>query len=103
MPAELAVTYEEPEKPNLPSRPSLAKDHFAFTGHAPWGAAARFASPQVRSLSARRAQNINARVSDTLPDADWRLKGKTSLRCAEIVIVGKILWNFLQNAEQFRR
>jgi hypothetical protein len=29
VPAELAVTYEEPEKPNLPSRSSLAKDHFA--------------------------------------------------------------------------
>jgi hypothetical protein len=26
MPAELAVTVEEPENPNLPSRSSLAKD-----------------------------------------------------------------------------
>jgi hypothetical protein len=31
VPAELAVTYEEPEKPNLPSRPSLAKDHLLPT------------------------------------------------------------------------
>jgi hypothetical protein len=97
VPAELAVTDEEPEKPNLPSRSSLAKDHSAFAGRAPRGAAARFASPQVRSLSARRAQNINARVHDTLPDVIVALKSKANLCCAEIVIVGELLWKFLQN------
>jgi hypothetical protein len=40
-------------------------------------------------------------VSDTLPDAGRGLKGKTSSRCAQIVIVGEILWNLLQNAEEF--
>jgi hypothetical protein len=54
-------------------------------------------------LSAQRAQNINACVSDTLPDATTALKGKTMLRCAEIVIVLELLWNLLQNPEGFRR
>jgi hypothetical protein len=54
-------------------------------------------------LSAQRAQNINACVSDTLPDAIKALKRKTKLRCAEIVIVVELLWNLLQNAEEFRR
>jgi hypothetical protein len=52
-------------------------------------------------LSARRAQNINARVSDTLPDAKTVLKRKQVRRCAEIVIVMELLWNLLQNPEQF--
>jgi hypothetical protein len=42
-------------------------------------------------------------VSDTLPDAMASLKGKPSRRCAEIVIVGELLWNFLQNPEEFCR
>ena len=101
MPAELAVTYEEPEKPNLPSRPSLAKDRFALPAARRCSAAARFASPQARFLPARRAQNINARVSDTLPDAMNALKSKEVRRCAEIVIVMELLWKFLENVEYF--
>jgi hypothetical protein len=54
-------------------------------------------------LSAQRAQNINACVSDTLPDAITALKHKTKLRCAEIVIVVELLWNLSQNPEEFRR
>jgi hypothetical protein len=54
-------------------------------------------------LSARRAQNINARVSDTLPDAMKTLKSKTKLCCAEIVIVMELLWKFLENPEEFCR
>ncbi|MBZ5513197.1 MAG: hypothetical protein LAN70_18775 [Acidobacteriia bacterium] len=103
MPAELAVTDEEPEKPNLPSRSSLAKDHFALPAARWCSATARFASPHVRSLSARRAQNINARVCDTLPDAMQTLKRKTKLRCAEIVIVRELLWKFLEKPEVFCR
>jgi hypothetical protein len=61
------------------------------------------ASPHVRSLSARRAQNINARVSDTLPELMTPLKSKPELRCAEIVIVRELLWKFLENPEVFCR
>ena len=96
VPAELAVTYEEPERPNLPRRPFLAKDLFALPAARRCSAAARFASPQVRFLSARRAQNINARVSDRLPDARKTLKRKTVRRCAEIVEGGDLLWMGLQ-------
>jgi len=96
VPAELAVTDEEPEKPNLPSRSSLAKDHFALPAARWCSATGRIASPQVRSLSARRAQNINARVRDTLPDVITALKSKTELCCAEIVEGGDLLWMGLQ-------
>jgi hypothetical protein len=47
-------------------------------------------------LSAQRAQNINACVSDTLPDAMNALKSKTKLRCAEIVEGGDLLWMGLE-------
>ncbi|HEX9119410.1 MAG TPA: hypothetical protein VF840_02620 [Terriglobales bacterium] len=51
-------------------------------------------------MSAQRAQNINACVSDTLPDAMKTLKSKTKLRCAEIVIVMELLWNFSEKPEE---
>jgi hypothetical protein len=53
-------------------------------------------------LSAQRAQNINACVSDTLPDAMKMLKSKTRLRCAEIVIVGDLLWMGLEIAGEIQ-
>jgi hypothetical protein len=51
-------------------------------------------------LPARRAQNINARVSDTLPEVVKGLKRKPGTRCEQIVIVPDLLWIILENGEE---
>ncbi len=55
------------------------------------------ASPQARHLSARRAQNINARVGDTLPEVNAGLKSKTGQHCEHRVEDGECLWMALEN------
>jgi hypothetical protein len=62
--------------------------------------AARLHHRKFGFLTARRAQDINARVSDTLPEVMKALKSKTGRRCEELVIVAGLLWKFLEIAEE---
>ncbi len=88
VPAELAVTDEGPEMPNLPTGPALLR-----TGSCGRALGRQtVASPQARHLSARRAQNINARVGDTLPEVGGGLKGKAARHCEHRVGNGDCLW-----------
>lgn len=81
----------EPAKPVLPCQGPVALRALRRCS-----AAAPLHHRKFGLLPARRAQDINARVNDTLPEVIMALKSKSAQRCAEVVIVGRLLWKFLE-------
>ncbi len=99
VPAELAVTYEEPEtaepaKLALPCQGPVARPRA-------YGAQRTVASPQVRPLPARRAQDLDARVGSNVPEEPKLLKAKPDRDCDNHVEDGNCLWTALENAGKF--
>jgi hypothetical protein len=104
VPAELAVTYEEPES----AEPVKTGPPLPRTGCLPGAlrrccASAPVASPRFGFLPARNAQDINARVRRNLPEDGLALNTKLSLSCEEIVTIRDLLWMFLEIPGQICR
>ncbi|MGB9106170.1 MAG: hypothetical protein WCC59_15545 [Terriglobales bacterium] len=95
VPAELAVTDEEPEKPNLPSGPPLPRTILLYRPRAVRRSSSVCITASSVFVRATRSGHQRSR-SDTLPDAITALKSKTKMRCAEIVIVRDLLWMGLE-------